>query len=468
MIGQCAAAFSSPESWARGRRHCLSQLAGFGRHTITGLLRNQNRTQQDWTADYRLYAENRLDVDKMFGHVRTEVEQCGQPDQPLVVAMDDSLLRKTGRRIFGCGYRRDPLSPPFHVNFVRGLRILQVSAAVRQGPAGAARLIPIDFRHAALPAKPHPRAPEAAHEAYRKERAKRNINLVGRERLASLRQQMDEGGSAARRLIATVDGRFTNSTVLGQLPERTVLVGRVRKDSAFFYPPESQPQRGRKRKYGSRCPTPEALLKDPAVPWQTVKAYAAGQTYEFKVKALGPVYTAMDQGQRALRLVVVEPVPYRPSKQSKLQRREPAYLICTDPALPLQELLQVYLWRWDIEVNFRDEKTLLGVGQAQVRSEAANQNAPALAVAAYALLLLAAIKTYGAEGKPDTFPSPLWYQRKPEQRATTNELINQLRWELWSATLTTNFTGFSPTTDPDHNGIKCDHPLQSAVFLSIK
>jgi len=443
-------------------------LASFGRHTIAGLLRNQNRTQRDWTADYRFYTESRLEVEKIFGHVRQEIEQCGGPESPLVVAMDDSILRKTGRRIFGCGYRRDPLSPPFHVNFVRGLRILQVSAAVRQGSGGAARMIPIDFQHAALPAKPHPRAPQEQQEAYRVERAARNINLVGRERLASLRRQMDESGSASRPLIATVDGRFTNSTVLRHIPERTVLVGRVRKDSAFYYPPESQPERGRKRKYGLRCPTPEALLKDQTVPWQTLKAHAAGQTYEFKVKMLGPVYSAMDQGRKALRLVVVEPVPYRASKKSKLQRREPAYLIGTDPDLPLQELLQVYLWRWDIEVNFRDEKTLLGVGQAQVRSESSNQNAPALAVASYAMLLLASVKTYGAEGKPDTFQSPLWYQRKPEKRAATNELINQLRWELWSNTLKTHFTGFSQKTDRDQNGIKCDHPLESAVFLSIK
>ena len=457
-----------PESFARGRRHCLSHLVGFGRHTITGLLRNQNRTQQDWSADYRFYAEDRLDVRKVFNHLRAEVEACGQPESPLVVAMDDSLLRKTGRRIFGSGYRRDPLSPPFHVNLVRGLRVLQISAAVRQGSQGAARMVPIDFQHAALPAKPHQKAPRQEHEAYALERARRNINLVGRAALASLRRQMDEGGSAARQLIATVDGRFTNSTVLRQIPPRTVLVGRVRKDSVVYHPPESQPQRGRRRKYGQRCPSPETLLKDPLVPWQKVEAYAAGQTYEFKVKTLGPVYSAMDQGQQALRLVVVQPVPYRPSQHSKLQRREPAYLICTDPDLPLAQLLQVYLWRWDIEVNFRDEKTILGVGQAQVRSEASNQNAPALAVAAYAMLLLASVKTYGPQGKPDTFRSPLWYKRKPEQRATTNELINQLRFELWSHSLQTHFTHFSPDTPDDHNGLKCDHPLESAVFFSIK
>jgi hypothetical protein len=441
---------------------------GFGRHTLTGLLRNQNRTQQDWSADYRLYSEDRLDVDKMFQCVRREVEGCGQAAAPLVVAMDDSILRKTGRHIFGSGYRRDPLSPPFQTNLVRGLRVLQISAAVRQGSDGEARLIPIDFRHAAVPAKPHRQASQEAQAAYGIARAASNINLVGRERLAELRRQMDAGGSAGRQLIATVDGRFTNSTVLRQIPERTVLVGRVRKDSVFHHPPESQPRRGRKRKYGRRCPTPETLLKDPAVAWQTLKAYSAGQTYEFRIKTLGPVYTAMNKGQKPLRMLVVEPVPYRPSKKSKLHRREPAYLICTDPDLPLGELLQAYLWRWDIEVNFRDEKTILGVGQAQVRSEASNQNAPALAVAAYAMLLLASLKTYGTQGKPDTFKSPKWYPRKPKQRATTNELINQLRYELWSQPRASHFTGFSSNPPANHNGIKCDHPLASAIFLSIK
>jgi hypothetical protein len=326
---RCADAFVSPESWARGRRHCLSHLVGFGRHTITGLLRNQNRTQQDWSADYRFYAQDRVDAGKIFQRVRAEVEQCGQPGDSLVVAMDDSILRKTGRRIFGSGYRRDPMSPPFQVNFVRGLRVLQISAAVRQGTSGAARLIPIDFQHAALPAKPHKKAPLEQQQAYEAEKAKRNINLVGAQRLADLRRRMDQGGSAARRLLATVDGRFTNSTVLRQIPERTVLIGRVRKDAVFFHPPQNQPQRGRKRKYGQRGPTPEALLKDPAVPWEKLQAYSAGQTYEFKIKTLAPVYSAMDKGQSPLRLLVIEPVPYRNSKKSKLERREPAYLILT-------------------------------------------------------------------------------------------------------------------------------------------
>ncbi len=469
MIEQCAGAFSSPESFARGRRHLLSHLLAFGRHTISGLLRNQDRAQQDWTADYRFYSEDRLDEDKLFNQVRLEIEKLAPEGQPLVVAMDDSILRKTGRKIFGSRLQRDPLSPHFHLNLARGLRVLQISAAVPQGSEGAARMIPIDFQHAALAAKPRKDAGPELQALYKEERAKRNINLVGKDRLAHLRQQMDQSGSAGRGLIVTIDGRFTNSTVLRHIPERTVLIGRVRKDSAFRHAPTEQPARGRKRKYGAPAPSPEQLLNDETAPWQTASAFAAGRTYEFKIKTIHRLYTQMDKGQRALRLIVIEPVPYRLSKKSKLEKREPAYLICTDPDLPIQEVLQAYLWRWDIEVNFRDEKTILGVGQAQVRSEASNQNAPALAVAAYAILLLASVKTYGAQGRPDTIKNPLWHKTKPAQRAATNQLINQLRHEMWASALRRNhFQPLSPPPPSDQSGRKCEHPLSSAIFLSVK
>jgi len=439
----------------------------FGRHTITGLLRLQNRSHQDWTADCRFYAEDHFDEDKAFASLRLQIEEDLADDAPLVSAMDDSMLRKTGTKISGVRYMRDPMSPPFHVNFVRGLRVLQISAAVPQGQKGAARLIPIDFQHAALPLKPRKNAPAHLHEAYEKERVRKNINVVGRQRLAFLRQQMDQGGSAQRQLIVSIDGRFTNSTVLKEIPQRTTLIGRVRKDSVFFHPPQEQKNLGRKRKYGLRCPTPEELLNHEKIPFQKVEVYYAGKRQTLEVKTLGPVYTQMDKGQKPLRLLVIKGPRYHLTK-TKTDRREPAFLICTDPNLPLEKVLQYYLWRWDIEVNFRDEKTILGVGQAQVRNQASNQNAPALAVAAYAVLLLASLKTYGAEGKPEKFHTPRWDKRKSLRRATTNDLRNQVRYELWSSALLTHFRPLSSKKDPDQNGRKCDLPFNSALFDTIR
>ena len=232
--------------------------------------------------------------------------------------------------------------------------------------------------------------------------------------------------------------------------------------------PEVQPARGRKRKYGSLLSPPEQLLKDPTAPFQTVRAFAAGKVHEFEVKRLGPVVMRLDRAARPVQILVIKPLGYRLTIGGKLLYRQPAYLLCTDPQLALEEFLQQFLWRWDIEVNFRDEKTLLGVGQAQVRTEPANQNAPALAVAAYAMLLLASVNAYGKNGVPDRLEQAKWYRRKKKDRATTNELINQLRREMWAHALSPiHFPHFTSNRPPDQKSPKSDVPFHSAAFLSL-
>ena len=442
-------------------------MVGFGRHTISALLRAQNRHQRDWSADYRLYSEDRFDEQAVFGQIRSAVEQTLGRHQPLVVSMDDSLLRKTGRQIHGVRYQRDPMSPPFHVNLVRGLRVLQISAALPQG-GGLARMVPIDFQHAVLPPKPPKKASDREWEEYQKIKAEKNINRAGFQRLEALRHDMDQGGATERGLVASVDGRFTNKTFLTQVPERTVIVGRLRKDAVVYGLPENQPALGRKRKCGLLLGTPEQLLQDQRIAFQTVRACAAGKVHDFQVKRLGPVVLRLDRAARPVQIMVLKALGYRLKKGGKLLYREPAFLVCTDPHMALEDFLQDFLWRWDIEVNFRDEKTLLGVGQAQVRTQASNQNAPALAVAAYALLLMASAQAYGKNGSPDRLQQAKWYRRKKKQRATTNELINQLRRELWSEALNPeHFSEFMSEGDPDEKSEKCEVPLASTAFLSI-
>ena len=461
-----APAFSCSENFQRARRHCLAHLVSFGRHTISSLVRAQNRHQLDWSADYRLYSQDRFDEQAVFGQVRAAVEQTLEGNQPLVVAMDDTLLRKTGRKLHGVRYQRDPMSPPFHVNFVRGLRALQISAALPQG-GGMARMVPIDFQHAVLPPKPAKSASVQERADYQKLKAQRNINCVGFQRLEALRQDMDQKGSAARRLIVSVDGRFTNKTFLRKVPPRTVVVGRLRKDAVLHELPDAQPALGRKRKYGKLLATPEQLLQDDPIAFQKVRALAVGKVHDFQIKRVGPVVMRLDRAARPVQVVVIKPLGYRLKKGGKLLYRQPAFLVGTDPQMTLEDLLQDFLWRWDIEVNFRDEKTILGVGQAQVRTEASNQNAPALAVAAYALLLMASVKAYGKKGAPDRLQEAKWYRRKKQERATTNELINQLRRELWADALNPqHFSDFMTGPPREQKSENCDVPLASAAFLS--
>jgi len=133
--------------------------------------------------------------------------------------------------------------------------------------------------------------------------------------------------------------------------------------------------------------------------------------------------------------VVIAPVGYRLRQGARILYRQPAYLICTDPDLPVQKVVQYYLWRWDIEVNHRDEKQIIGVGQAQVWSPRSVDRQPAFAVASYAILLLAAINAFGPDAVDDRLPVPKWQHGWNPDRITTQQLIQRLRQEVWGHAL---------------------------------
>ena len=99
--------------------------------------------------------------------------------------------------------------------------------------------------------------------------------------------------------------------------------------------------------------------------------------------------------KRPRRLLVVAPIPYRVPGRRRKGYRDPAYLLTTDVRGTARELLQAYSDRWQIEVNHREEKDTLGVGQAQLRSPHSVPRQPAFVVAAYSTLLLAGLLAYG-------------------------------------------------------------------------
>lgn len=462
MIDALEKSCPSPAGRSRLRGHLLSALVGLGRSTVTGMLCTQGRLQQDWSAEYRLYSEQRLDPAALLDVVRNEALRQIEKSAPLVVGIDDTLLRKRSRRIPGVSYRRDPLGPPFNCNFILAQRFLQLSLALPQSDGGA-RMLPIDFHHAPTPQKPAAKAAEQSWSDYRQAQQKMKLTQVAVERIHRLREQVP----VDRPLQIVGDGGYTNRTLFRNLPEKVTFIGRLRKDAQLYFPPESQPLKGRKRRYGKAAPTPEALRQDGSLPWKTVQAFACGKTHHFKVKTLSPIRARIDGGQRDLLLLIIAPLGYRPKRGSRLLYRQPAYLLCTDVQLALEKLLQAYLWRWEIEVNFRDQKTLLGIGQAQVRNAQSVHSVPQLQVAAYALLLLASRKAFGSNGIPDALPQPKWRKAKPPSRAATAQLLNQLRYELWSSQLLPkHFSHFASTAMPNAKSEKCVPDLASALFYA--
>jgi len=266
-----------------------------------------------------------------------------------------------------------------------------------------------------------------------------------------------------------VDGRFTNRILFKGLPAGMDFIGRIRADAKLYALPPAVHVvgRGRKRSYGKLLPTPEQLRQDDSIMWQRVRAFAAGKEHDFRVKSLSCVLWRAAGAKRCLRLLVIAPLAYRPNKNSRILYRKPAYLISTDVTSDLSCILQRYVWRWGIEVNFREQKTLLGVGQAQVRVPASTENVPAMIVASYAMMLLAGLR-YGSTITGDhILPPAKWRRRRSAQKLSTQSLINQLRVELWSKALgIENISHFSTTECSDKKPEKLRPSLSSAVLYT--
>jgi hypothetical protein len=227
--------------------------------------------------------------------------------------------------------------------------------------------------------------------------------------------------------------------VLQGLPERTTYIGRIRKDAKLYWPAPSvatEGKKGRPRRYGPAAPTPEQILKDDTIPWTTVRCFVAGEMRDIPAKTIGPVYWRKAGVNIPLRLVVIKPAGYRSRQGGKLHYRQPAFLICTDLALPVQPLLQAYLYRWEIECNHRDEKSLLGVGEGQVRSPEAVRRLPQLQVAGYSLLLLASLLSSGFQrGDQEYLPLPKWRRVAPSGRPSLLDMLNLLRDQIFARNL---------------------------------
>ena len=113
-----------------------------------------------------------------------------------------------------------------------------------------------------------------------------------------------------------------------------------------------------------------------------------------------------------MRLIVVAPIGYRKKNKGKKYYRDPGYLLTNDMELDVETIIQKYFDRWQIEVNFKEEKSLMGLGDAQVWSEKSVEKAPAFVAATYAALVLSSVIVYGDERQNLKKLYPKW-RNKP-------------------------------------------------------
>ena len=404
-------------------------LCGVGRRTLTRAISFQGNTQKDWSADYKVFSRSPWEARALFNPILEQAIQM-QKMQRIVISVDDTKLWRTGKHVPQTQWHRDPLGPPFQANLRWGHRFLQASLVLplyKEDPESSPRSVPVRFELAPVVKKPGQQATPEDLQAYRSLKKEINLSVQFVSLAKELRQQLTQRGHAQKKLILVVDGSFCNRTVF--LPDwedqGVTVVARTRKDIVLC---KRAPGQG-PRFYGKTKFTPQQVRRrDSLAPWKTAEIFHGGCFREVRYKELSNVYWQGGARKRPLRLLVVAPVGYRTSKNGRKYYRQPAYLLTTDLTSSAVELLQDYFDRWGIEVNHRDEKYILGVGEAQVWNEKSVSKVPAFLVAMYSWLLLAGLQCYGSKRTQDYEPLPKW--RRGAKRPSCLDLITLLRLQL--------------------------------------
>jgi hypothetical protein len=307
-----------------------------------------------------------------------------------------------------------------------GLRFLQASLLLplHQLAQAGCRALPIRFEEVPPVKKPSPKADPKAWAEYKKIIKLHNLSQSFVQMMGQLRLALDQAEGTAKTLVLALDGSFCNRTCLRAARDRTELVARTRKDAVLCF---RAPQHSH-RFYHPQTFTPEQVRQNQRLPWKETKLFYGSKRRKIRYKEVNQVYWRRGAARLPLRLLVVAPTAYRRRKHGKLCYRQPAYLLTTDLKTAAKQLLQIYFDRWQIEVNHRDEKETLGLGQAQLRNVNAVPKQPALVVAAYSALLLASLQAFGME-RGKAYPVlPKW--RRHASRPSCLDLVTLLRKEI--------------------------------------
>ena len=425
LLSSWRTVFPQQRTYQRAVQHALGTLACLGRRCLSRVIWTNGGQHRSWSGDYFLYSRCRWDAQQLFAPIlRHGLDWC--PGRMVGMAVDDTRLRKTGRAIPGASYQRDPLSPPFHTNFMLGLRFLQTSLLLplhRDGKT-ACRALPVRFEEVPVVKKPGKRATAEDWKQFYQARKQHNLSAHFVQIMPVLRNSLNQAGGANKQLVLAVDGSFCNRTVFAASVDGVALIARTRKDAVLCHP--ALP--GSHRIYSAAKFTPEQVRKNESIPWKSTTAFYGGKRRGIRYKEEPQALWQGGAKRHLLRLLVIAPTPYRKSKSRKLYYREPAYLLTTVARGSAHALLQIYFDRWQIEVNHREEKDTLGVGQAQLWNPVSVPKQPAFAVAAYSALLLASLKAFGTERATAFPPLPKW--RRRAKRPSCLDLVTLLRQEM--------------------------------------
>ncbi len=259
----------------------------------------------------------------------------------VTLLVDDTLLHKAGRSVWGLGWFRDAVaSTRKRVATASGHNWVVIAIALHDPATGMPVLALPLMARLHLPGKGQPSCPQLA-----------------REMLVEVLEQFP-----GRSFTLVGDGAYACKELLSDLSRHVAYVGRMRGDAAVYdprVPVASKGKRGPKAKKGPRLPNPkEAARKADRKRcdkgdwlWQTMRVSVYGKERDLQTVDYEAVWPRV-LGLRPVKVVVV---------RDPSGAMDDIYLFTTELTASNEWVVTQFAWRWSIEVLFRASKQAMEI-----------------------------------------------------------------------------------------------------------
>jgi len=293
---------------------------------------------------YNFFSRSAWAVQDLAHEVATMVVVRLNPRGVLHLVVDDTLLHKRGKLVYGLGWFRDAVaSTAKRVATASGNHWVVVGLAIQIPGTEKIYCLPVHAKlH--LPGKNQP-----------------SEATLAKQMLQDILRWFPD-----RKLVFIGDGAYSANNLLKDLDERVTYVGVMRSDAEIYTPTppkQSKSKRGRKPQKGTRLPSPREAMKkadrnrsgNGPWTWQTVEATAYGVTRSLQVISFLAVWP------KVLELVPILVVLVR-DPEGKFKDK---YLFTTDVNAELGWVISTFSRRWSIEVAFKSSKQVMGIQSPQ-------------------------------------------------------------------------------------------------------
>jgi hypothetical protein len=395
-------------SWKHAQVLLIGALLAPGQRTVASLLRIAGLSRERHFVNYHRILSRAAWSPRSGARILLGlIIDAFVPEGPLVVAIDDTIERRRGRRIRAKGIYRDPVrSSDAHFVKTSGLRWMSLMLLAPIPWAGRIWALPV------LTAL-------APSERFCRERARRHKTLLdwGRQMVLQVRRWLP-----GRDLILVTDNGFSALLFLDAMRRAGITtITRLRLDAALYEPaPIRQPGTlGRPRRKGTRLPTLVQVLAAQSTPWRTLHVpgwYGAGERM-IEIASATAVWQHGGLPVVPIRWVLI---------RDPLSRFAPQALLCTDLTRDPAQIVGWFVRRWQVEVTFQEARTHLGLEtQRQWSDKAIARTTPCL-LALFSIVTLLAGHLPARERRQAA--QAAWY-RKPQP--TFSDALAAVRRAIW-------------------------------------